>query len=198
MSEKQITASDFLTMLDEAVTNNGLDNKGRMILLRDMSDILDALNETPDSTTAVKITSGRDGYVVVNGPTYVRIYYEYTLQSEQWLWKGVNCRPNDKPSLIEYHYNGNKKTEQWRDYDKGIHRNGDKPAAVFYYENGGKAYEQWWSSGGIHRNGDKPANVGYHENGRISYEEWWKNNQRYRESDKPESVYYREDGVVIL
>lgn len=60
------------------------------------------------------------------------------------------------------------------------HREGDKPAVIYYYANGNKKLEQYYINGRLHRQNDKPAEIHYYEDGSVEFEEYRINDLRHR------------------
>lgn len=170
------TAADWLIRLDDALSDEtGISKTDYRTLLHNMSGIVSKINEHSEQKThepLVVITKIRDG-LSIRSDYYVQTYSEKgALQIEEWFrYKGHYHRDGDKPALIRYYDNGNKRSERWL-YRDHLHRCDDEPAVIFYYANGNVRQEEWFVNGEKHRvDPTEPTIVRYNNDGTVTKDE---------------------------
>jgi len=143
----KITAADFISRVETAVKNGRVSEKGRKIFLRDMSDIIEKINENYMANSSVNtVFLEHNAFVVSFG--YIRGYYKTgVIASEEWNdQEGAQNRGGDKPAVINYYTNGKIKSEEW--FSSGDeHRDNGLPAAIFYRPDGTVMREEHWVDG---------------------------------------------------
>lgn len=162
-----LTASDFLSSLEEAVHDERVTASERKKLIADMSTILNIVAEfETDEITFEKTES----YLLVETVCYKRTYYKsLALRAEDWTtYLGSPHRDDDKPAIIEYYENGHIRSEEWCEGGKR-HRNNGEPARIRYSPTGQKEEATWIENGNLFNAGG-PAYVEYDNYG-IPYED---------------------------
>ncbi len=192
-------AADFIYLVESNFRINAISADERKILLRDISDIVEKLNE--NSNAKKVLIRGEKPFssslYVYNG-IYRRTYKEGHLVSDNYFEEGTNepGRDNDKPAITTYHKNRNIEKEVWYSHNR-INRSGDEPAILEYYLNGKLKLKQWRIFGEIHRETNGPVSLEYYENGNLKYIQH--NTKGFTEVEKftkPARVFYKENGTV--
>lgn len=156
MSRNNYTAAEFMSDLETAISENRVSKLGRRVLLRDMSDIVDKINETHRSGQVdIAFPSSFEYKSSILSSGYIRKYYNTgVIASEEWNDAEGLSRQNDKPALIEYYEDGNIRNEEW--FMHGFqHSDNGAPAAVFYHNNGTIIREEYWHNGYQRRYADE-------------------------------------------
>lgn len=118
------------------------------------------------------------------------------------VWESDLPREDDKPSIIEYYYEGLKEAERWLINDVGFHRENDKPACIKYYckldENGNQLVKSmmWFVNGFEYRDYDLPSTIKYDEKGFVEVEKWIRNELLHRDNDQPAEIRYHEGSII--
>ncbi len=150
MSHTEYTTADFISGIEEAIMEDKVLELGRKVLLRDMSDIVDKINEQ-----------------YIGGP--VNIYFPDFFKYRTAIISSGYVRT--------YYITGVIAIEEWTN-EKGLSRRNDKPALIEYYENGKIQSEGWHLHGLQHRENNLPALVSYNNDGLIINEQYWVNGSR--------------------
>jgi hypothetical protein len=154
-----------------------------------------------------------------------KTFKNFILIEEVWTESDIIHRDDDKPAIILYFENGNKRGESWvrygrlaRRYDSNpsiivyfennqikledwrhlISRENDLPLEINYHQNGHKSKECWCSSTRefLKCRIDGPCIITYHENGCIKYEERHMNRKKHNHGDKPAIIEYFQNGKI--
>ncbi len=197
-----ISAADFLSIIEDSLIRKEISEPQRKLLLRDMAGILDTLrevNNSPGDMTikSMTIKSIHPVGLVLHSPRYRRNYENGKLLSEEWFSReyAAYSRDGDKPVAKFYYNNGNVEKEIWR-ANGMLHRDGDKPAIISYYTDGKVKHKKWATEGNTNRDGDEPAFIEYYESGIVMSEEWMVRGLLSRENDKPAVIEYFRDGAI--
>lgn len=152
-----------------------------------------------------------------------KTFKNFILMIEEWFKFEFNHRDDDKPAVIIYFENGNKRAESWVRYGN-YSRTNDLPSEIFYFQNGRIAIENWKHVRTIknnfpiviryHNNGhrsqecwcdnerklncreNEPCVIEYHKNGGLKYEERHVNYEKHNHCDKPAVTSYYENGKI--
>ncbi len=136
------TAADFIKAIEKAVAKKEISEAERKIFMRDMSEIVENINENSDEIDFVN-TLNEGGNYSIETNTYRRVYNPNGTKSfEGWSSHGILYRGDDKPDLVKYRPDGSKLSENWSS-EKRRENEPNKPDQIFYHTNGNISAKFW-------------------------------------------------------
>lgn len=187
-----VTSADFIIGIEKA----SLGKQERVLLLKDMSDLLDKINEMSNKNDEISVEKNSE-LIVIRTLNYYAKYANNRILFEEWTKNSKALhRDNDMPAQITYHQSGQIQSEKWFNNNR-YHRNNGNPALIYYYLDGKISSKSWYLDGMEHRDGGEPAYVSFYADGALRIAEWWMKGQPYRAKGAPTQMNYRNDGSVV-
>ncbi len=107
-----VDAFSFLASVEKAISEGVISREEKDVLLRDMSDILDASRTNSYENDFFEI--GRAKHLLsIASRTYRRNYFGCVLLSEVWLKNSITKFNQDEPNYVEYYENGVPSKKIW-------------------------------------------------------------------------------------